>query len=151
MIIVREPPQGTENLIEEISAAFSLSKRFARILVARGINSVADADEFLHPEKAEVKDAFLTHGIKDAVERITVARNNGETVVVFGDYDADGITATTIAVRALKEFGIEAIPVIPERENGYGLTQGILEEVLENYCPDLILTVDCGISAVSQI
>ena len=151
MIIVREPPQGTENLIEEISAAFSLSKRFARILVARGINSVADADEFLHPEKAEVKDAFLTHGIKEAVERITVARDNGETVVVFGDYDADGITATTIAVRALKEFGIEAIPVIPERENGYGLTQGILEEVLENYCPDLILTVDCGISAVSQI
>ena len=151
MIIVRQPPQGTENLIEEISAAFSLSKRFARILVARGISSVAEADEFLHPEKIEVKDPFLTHGIKSAVDRITSANENGETVVVFGDYDADGITATTIAVRSLKEFGIEAIPVIPERENGYGLTPGILEEVLENYCPDLILTVDCGISAASQI
>lgn len=151
MITVRQVPHGKENLIEEISTAFSVSRRFARILVARGINSVAEADEFLHPEKTEVKDAFLTRGISEAVNRLTAARDNCETVVVFGDYDADGITATTIAVRSLQEFGIDAIPVIPERENGYGLTQGVLEELLENYCPDLILTVDCGISAVEEI
>ncbi|MBQ3235310.1 MAG: single-stranded-DNA-specific exonuclease RecJ, partial [Clostridia bacterium] len=76
---------------------------------------------------------------------------NGETVVVYGDYDVDGICATTVLCKALKIFGIEAHAVIPERENGYGLTEGVLNEVLDNLFPDLIVTVDCGISAKNEV
>ena len=151
MITVREVPKGKENSIVEIADALTLSKRFSRILVARGLDTVEKAKEFLSPDAIPFSDPLLTNGMRSAVERITAARDNGETVVVYGDYDADGITATTIAVRSLKIFGIDAIAVIPERENGYGLTEGVLEEVLGEYCPDLIITVDCGISSVKQI
>lgn len=152
MIVERKVPNGKENLIDKIAEEFSLSRRFSRILVARGIDSVKKADEFLNSESVDsLLDPFSTHGVKEAVDRITEARDNGETVVVYGDYDADGITATAIAVRCLRTFGIEPYAVVPERENGYGLSDGVLEWVLEEYCPDLIITVDCGISAADKI
>ena len=151
MVTERALPIDCQNLIEDIAARCGISSRFARILVSRGIKSAEDAERFLHPDKSALHDPFDLLGMKEAVERITAARDNGETVVVYGDYDADGITATTILVKALKIFGIEAFAVVPERENGYGLTEGVYEQVLEEWGPDLIITVDCGISAVKEV
>ena len=151
MIITKTPPSGSENLIKEISGRCGVSTAFAKLLVTRGIKSAEEAEKFIRPDKKYLHDPYLFGEIKAVTERIKAAKENGETVVIYGDYDADGITATSIMYRGLKLFGRDAYAVVPERENGYGLTEGVLERVLEEYCPDLIITVDCGISAYAEI
>ena len=151
MIRVREKAIADKNLISEIASSLRVSQRLAEMLVNKGCDSLEKAYDFLHPNLSNLFDPFLLSGMQDAVERIKQAKLNGETVVIYGDYDADGITAVTVLYRSLKIFGIDAIPVIPERENGYGLTDGVLSRVLEEHFPDLIITVDCGISAVKEV
>ena len=151
MIITKTPPSGSENLIKEISGRCGVSTAFAKLLVTRGIKSAEEAEKFIRPDKKYLHDPFLFGAMEVVTERIKSAKENGETVVIYGDYDADGISATAIMYRGLKLFGIDAYAVVPERENGYGLTEGVLERVLEEYCPDLIITVDCGISAYAEI
>ncbi len=151
MIITKTSPTGSENLIKEISERCGVSCAFSKLLVTRGITSAAEAEKFIRPDKKYLHDAYLFGKMSEAVERIKQAKDNDETVVIYGDYDADGISATTIAYRGLRDFGINAYAVVPERENGYGLTEAVLERVLEEYCPDLIITVDCGISAYNEI
>lgn len=151
MIKKRNAPQGYDNLIKEISARFDASERFSALLVSRGVTDLEKAEAFLYPNKKHLHDPFLLDGMKEATERLSEAKNNGETVVIYGDYDADGISAVTVLYKGLKDFGINAYAVIPERENGYGLTEGVLESVLDEYCPDLIVTVDCGISSHDEI
>lgn len=151
MVITKTPPKGIENLISEISKRCGVSAAFSKLLVLRGINSADEAEKFIKPDKKNLYNPFLFTGMKETVARIEEAKSNGETVVVYGDYDADGISATTIMYRGLISYGVETYAVVPERENGYGLTAGVLERILEEYCPDLIITVDCGISAYSEI
>ncbi len=151
MVITKTPPKGIENLISEISKRCGVSAAFSKLLALRGIKSAEEAEKFIKPDKKNLYDPFLFTGMKEAVSRIEKAKANGETVVVYGDYDADGISATTIMYRGLVGYGVETYAVVPERENGYGLTAGVLERVLEEYCPDLIVTVDCGISAYAEI
>ncbi len=151
MIKIKTPPQGSENLIREISGRCGVSTAFAKLLATRGIKSAEEAEKFIRPDKKYLHDPFLFGAMEAVTERIKAAKENDETVVIYGDYDADGITATAIMYRGLKLFGINAYAVVPERENGYGLTEGVLERVLEEYCPDLIITVDCGISACAEV
>ncbi len=151
MIRVKEKAIADKNLISEIANALSVSDKFSELLISRGYDSVEKAYKHVNPSLNDLYDPFMLNGVGEAVERITIAKQNGETVVVYGDYDADGITAVTVLCRSLKIFGINAIPVIPEREDGYGLTEGVLSRVLEEYFPDLIITVDCGISAVKEV
>ncbi len=151
MIKTREWTTQDEITAEKLSACLNLSYDLAKMLVVRGIRKEEEAKSFLNPDKSDLADPFLLSGMKDAVERITLARDEGQTVVIYGDYDADGISAVTVLYKCLKIFGIDAFAVIPERENGYGLTAGVYEQVLEQYNPDLIITVDCGISAVNEV
>ncbi len=151
MIKARELPNGSENLIREISLKAQISLDLAKILVSRKIDSVEKAIEFLNPDINNLEDPYLMCGMKDAVERIQRAKDDGETVVVYGDYDADGISAVAILTKCLKIFGIEAYSVIPERKDGYGLTAGVYEQIIEEISPDLIITVDCGISAYNEV
>ncbi len=151
MIRIKDKANADKNLIAQIAESLDVSNRLARLLTERGVNSVEEARKFLKPNLLDLHDPYLFKGMKDAVERIKLARENGETVVIYGDYDADGISAVTVLYRSLKIFGIDAIPVIPERENGYGLSQEMISFVLEEYFPDLIITVDCGISAVKEV
>lgn len=152
MKIVRKTHDLREqNLIQDLAQSVGVLNSTAEILYGRGYNTKEKIIEFLSPEKWDRISPFTLSGMADAVERITTARDNGETVVVYGDYDVDGICATTVLCKALKIFGISAHAVIPERENGYGLTEGVINEVLDNLFPDLIITVDCGISAVKEV
>ncbi len=151
MIRVKERAVADKNLISEIARNLHVSQKFAEMLISRGCDSYEKAHAFLNPSLKDLYSPFLLGGMSDAVARINQARQNEEVVVIYGDYDADGITATTILYRSLKIFGIDAIPVIPEREDGYGLSEGVLSRVLEEYLPDLIITVDCGISAVKEV
>ena len=139
------------NIAETIAENCGISLKTASILFSRGIDTVEKAKAFLHPGKSHFIDPYLLSGMKEAVEKITQARDEGKTVVIYGDYDADGISATTVAYYALKEFGIDAYTFIPEREEGYGLKVQNIDMLVEKYLPDLIITVDCGISAKAEV
>lgn len=147
----RNLKERNRNLIDEIVKATGVSEHFAEILISRSIDSGEKAFAFLHPSKNDLSDPYSLAGMKEAVGRLNEAKENGETVVVYGDYDADGISAVTTLVKSLRMFGIDAGYVIPERENGYGLTEEVLDRMIDEYFPDLVVTVDCGISAKAQV
>lgn len=151
MIRIRERLIADKNLISDIAHTLNVSHRLAEMLFCRGYDSTEKAQSFLNPSLNDIYDPFALGGMRDAVERISLAKQNNETVLIYGDYDADGISAVSILYRSLKIFGIDAITVIPEREDGYGLSDGVLSPFLEEYFPDLLITVDCGISAVKEV
>ena len=142
--------QDAEN-IDYIVRKFGLFRETAEILFSRGVKSEKDVEYFLNPGKHHFKDPYLLTGMKDAVERIKMAKEGEETVIVYGDYDADGICATSILYSALKEFGIDAVPFVPERADGYGLNNETIDRLIEEHFPELIITVDCGISCRKEI
>ncbi len=140
------------NRISEISKSSGISNELAKILYGRGITDVQKAARFLSPGKKNFCNPFDLRDMDVAVERIKKAKNDNESVVVFGDYDADGICASTLMYRALKRFGIVDVNVvIPERAQGYGLTHELVEQMLEEFNPDLVITVDCGVSCKDEI
>lgn len=154
LMIIYKGDYTTEqlNIISEISASSNVSLSLAKILFGKGIDTVEKAARFLSPGKNNFIDPFLLKDMSIVAKRLTRARDEGETVLVFGDYDADGICASTVMYRALIEFGVENVSVvIPERSQGYGLTHELVEEMLEEYNPDLVITVDCGVSCRDEI
>ncbi|MBQ7163763.1 MAG: single-stranded-DNA-specific exonuclease RecJ [Clostridia bacterium] len=152
MIVTRPRLDGEQlNIVKRLAERANISETFARILYIRGIDTEEKAARFLSPGKSHFTSPFLLKGMKETVERLTAARDNGEVVVVYGDYDADGICASSIMFFALREFGIEAYPVIPERADGYGLSEKVIDAAMEEYNPDLFITVDCGISGRNEV
>ena len=139
------------NIIKNLSSSCNICEETAKILYARGYTEPNLVKGFLYPTESDLNDPYLLKNMSSAVERINLAKENRETVVVYGDYDADGVCSTTVLYKSLLEFGIDAITVVPERENGYGLSTAVIDEVLDNYFPDLIITVDCGISNHDEI
>lgn len=140
-----------KNYIKDLALSAEISEFTAEILYGRGYDTVDKILEFLYPQNQSLLSPYTLSGMEEAVSRIISAKDNGETVVVYGDYDADGICATTVLYSTLMRLGIKVHAVVPERENGYGLTQGVLDNVLETLFPDLIITVDCGISAKLEV
>ncbi len=90
-------------------------------------------------------------GMSDAVRLITRARDEEWQVVVYGDYDADGVCAATVMCAALRDFGIEPVAYIPERRDGYGLNVKAIDDIFEEHFPQLFITVDCGISCAEEV
>lgn len=134
-------------LSDEIPQSFDEVKT----LLAKNRN-ITNLENFFfpkHPSELALEACGLNVAeLQTAHDRLAEAKKTGETVVIFGDYDADGITASAIVWLALKEYGIVAKPFIPLRDkHGYGLSVGALEEVIETHNPSLIVTVDNGIVA----
>ena len=123
----------------------------ARLLYYRNINTVEKAKAFLNAGKKWFNNPFLLDGMKDAVERILLAKQRNENVFIFGDYDADGVCATTILYFCLRDFGIEARKFVPEREGNYGLNIQTVTQFDAQQKIDLLITVDCGISDGDKI
>lgn len=134
--------------IASLVQGLHVSPTIAHLMVRRGLATVEDARLFLGPDETHLSDPFALRGMRATVERIHRARERGEYVVVFGDYDVDGIAATAIMVRALKRFGIDCCGyALPERlVEGYGLApQHVAEAKSEG--AGLLITVDNGISS----
>ncbi|MEG2649924.1 MAG: single-stranded-DNA-specific exonuclease RecJ, partial [Eubacterium sp.] len=113
--------ENGETLVEEIVMDCGVSPLTASILIKRGCGSAEEAMAFLEPDWEDLQDPFLLPDMSTAVERILTARENGEIVCVYGDYDADGTTAVSILLGYFKEIGIHAFYRIPNRlEEGYG-------------------------------
>lgn len=120
---------------------------FLDVLANRGVSTSSRIAEFLDPKYEALSSPNEFNGIKGAVERITLAKEKNEHVVVYGDYDVDGICATAIMIESLGKIGIQAEGYIPHREEeGYGLNEGAVQEIQKKGCT-LIITVDCGITS----
>lgn len=138
------------DFIEYLSRAVSITPILAQVLVNRGINSPEKARGFLNPLISLLSDPWTFPGLEKAVSRIRKAAQAGEKVLVHGDYDADGLTATAIMMLTLRRMGVEADFFIPSRfEHGYGFNAESID-VARNSGASLILTVDCGINAFEE-
>jgi len=117
------------NLIKSLAADCKLTEETVKILYGRGIDSKEKINKFINPSKSRFISPFKMQGMQQAVELLTVAKNEGWTVAVYGDYDADGICAATIMAGGLKDFGINPVVFVPERKNGYGLSVSAIDEI----------------------
>ena len=139
------------NMVRELAVRLGITETTAGILCARGQDTEEKMKRFLNPSKEHFLSPFLMRGMREAVELIKQAREEDWRVAVFGDYDADGIGACTILFRALKEYGIEPYLYVPEREEGYGMSTSAIDTIFDEFLPDLIITVDCGISNAAEV
>lgn len=138
--------------VERISSKLGLNKKLAELLILRGYDSIEAINVFLHPSVDNFYPPEQMLGMVDCCNRLKLAMENNERVVVYGDYDADGICASAILSLYLSDNGVQVYTHIPDRQgDGYGLNVESIEKIIENVMPDLILTCDCGISAVEEV
>lgn len=127
-------------------SADNIESLIAQILKYRGLDQHENINDFLNPKISQLHDPFLINTMDLAVERIFTAISNQERIVVFGDFDADGITSTVILVDALKKLGAQVSYRIPDRsDDGHGLKTYLIDEIAEKNV-QLIITCDCGIN-----
>jgi single-stranded-DNA-specific exonuclease len=124
----------------------------ARLLLARGVQSPQEASRFFCPDRAALHDPLLLSGAAEAAEILARAAAARRRIVVFGDYDVDGVTAVAQLKAALTRAGADAVAFLPHRlRDGYGLKPDTVRRVLEQWCPSVIVTVDCGITAIEGV
>ncbi|MDH6561602.1 single-stranded DNA-specific DHH superfamily exonuclease [Bacillus sp. TBS-096] len=140
----------SEEKVKSLSENLNISALTASLLVKRGIEEVEEARSFLFDQKAEFHDPFLLKGMKEAVERINKAIEEQESIVIFGDYDADGVTSTSVLLHTLKERSAIVDFYIPDRfKEGYGPNEQAFRYIKEQGA-SLVITVDTGIAAVNE-
>ena len=133
---------------EAIAEALSIPLALARVLVNRKILTVEAARAFLHGEADALHDPFLLKGMDRAVARIEEAIARGETILVFGDYDVDGVLSTVMLIKALSSLGAKVEYFIPERlTDGYGIKDEHVDIPVQKGAR-LVVSVDCGVKAV---
>jgi single-stranded-DNA-specific exonuclease len=139
-----------ETNIDRLQSELGISRLAASLLVNRGISGEEEARRFLYKENLTYHDPFLMNGMKEAVERIQQAIASDERILIFGDYDADGVSSTTVLVYTLRELGATFDYYIPNRfTEGYGPNEAAFRQAKEDGY-HLIVTVDTGISGVHE-
>lgn len=140
-----------EKLVNEICEKYNLNKVIGKIIVNRHVVNDEDVRIFITPTRDDFHNPFLFKGMDIAVDRIIKAINNKEKILIYGDYDVDGITSTTVLKKYLMDRGISVDTYIPNRlHEGYGLNKKAIDTIKERNI-DLIITVDCGISAIEEV
>jgi len=148
----RNTAPADENAAAGIGKNLGLHPKTAELLFSRGFCDEQSIRKFLTPEKNDFYDPFLMKGMTEAVKRIEEAVNRRENVIVYGDYDADGVCAAAIITLYLVARGLKVLPHIPSRSGeGYGLSVETLERLIETAEPGLIITCDCGISGNAEV
>ena len=144
------PPQPL--LAERLAAALKISPLLAQCLLNRGHSEVSAIESFLSPRLKNLADPFLLPNMAAAVERLLLARERDEPLVIFGDYDVDGVTSTTLLLEFFRKLGWQAEAYLPNRmDEGYGLSRDGVENCLKKFSVKLLLAVDCGSTAVETI
>ncbi len=129
-----------------------ISPLFAQCLINRGLRDAAGVVTFLEPRLRALSDPFLLPGMGTAVDRLFHARARNEKVTIFGDYDVDGVTSTTLLLEFLRALGWQVQAYIPDRfDEGYGLSMEAVENCLKLHPAQLLLAVDCGSTSVQSI
>lgn len=128
------------------------SEKFIRLLVDRGIDTREKAEKFFNFDPQQLHDPFLLKGMHETVARLRDAINQKQRILIIGDYDADGICATAILYKYLLTQRVRTSYFLPERDaDGYGLNIDLITRLNEKFHPDLLVTVDCGISCPEEI
>ena len=140
-----------KNKIEEIKSKYKVNQLLATILANRNILKEEDIRLFLNPTRNDFYNPFLITDMDIAVNRIIKAIENKENITIYGDYDVDGITSITVLKSFLNDIGVETNTYIPNRLiEGYGLNKEAINKISKKGC-NLMITVDCGISAIEEI
>ena len=140
-----------ENKVKEFSQKYKLSDILSKILINKGIIKKKDLEIFINPTRKDFHSPFLMPDMEMAVDRILKAISKKENILIYGDYDADGITSTTVLKKFLEERGVNVSTYIPNRlDEGYGLNKDAIKKIYDEG-QRLVITVDCGISAIEEI
>ncbi len=144
------PPQPL--LAGPLAAALKISPLLAQCLLNRGFSEPQVIENFLQPRLKNLADPFLLPNMAAAVERLLRAREQNEPLVIFGDYDVDGVTSTALLTEVLRALGWQVEFYLPNRmDEGYGLSADGVENCLNKFPVKLLLAVDCGSTAVETI
>lgn len=143
--------QSDYEKIKELQEKYNINKLLATILSNRGIIEEKQIKKFLDPKRTDFYNPFLMPDMESAVNRILKAIENNEKIIIYGDYDVDGITSVTVLKSFFQDRGIHVDEYIPNRLNeGYGLNKTAIEKISKQKYM-LMITVDCGISAIEEI
>lgn len=138
--------------IKEFAEAEHLQFKTAQILMQRGIDTHEKFEHFTNPTLNQLRDPFLLLNMQKCHDRIQKAIDNNEKILLFGDYDVDGISAVAILHKFLKDKVTNINYFLPNRyEDGYGLTVDSAKKVIDQFHPNLIITVDCGIACANEV
>ncbi|MFZ4545906.1 MAG: single-stranded-DNA-specific exonuclease RecJ [Bacteroidales bacterium] len=144
--------KGDESLVSGIAEALGIENALAELLVQRGITNFEEAKAFFRPDLAQLHDPFMLNDMEKAIDRIALAKELGEKIMVYGDYDVDGTTAVALVYSFLKENGFQELDYyIPDRySEGYGISFKGIDFAFEQGFK-LIIALDCGIKAVDKV
>src|SRR5256885_3977001 len=124
----------------------------ARLLFRKGFASDNEVQSFLQPRLNSLSDPFLLPNMDAAVSRIIAALDGHQRIVLFGDYDVDGVTSLALLAETLGAYGVAPDLFLPLRmEEGYGLSRESVERCIEQYHPQLLVALDCGTSSTAEI
>ncbi len=141
-----------KDAINKFSKEIGQSQLIAELLLQKNLDTLEKVDEYVNPSLDNLEPIFSYSGMEYAINRIKLAIENQERVVIYGDYDCDGVCAVSILYAFLSKFSVEIGYFIPNRnDDGYGLHIESLELIAEKFAPDLIITVDCGITAYEEV
>lgn len=150
--MVWEYVQYDEKLAADMGAYLGVSPILGALVLQRGYSDPLRAKMFMSPKLANLDDPFRLKNLRPAVLRIIEAIEKKQNILVFGDYDVDGITSTTLLVSILRLFGLNPSYFVPRRmEEGYGLSEAALERALSAGKTDLLIALDCGTNAKEAI
>lgn len=140
-----------ENEVRKIKEKYQISELLATILVGRNIVEDSKIKVFLEPTRKDFYDPFLLPDMEKAVERLIKAIDNNEKLIIYGDYDVDGITSISVLKKFLEDRGLKVGTHIPNRlDEGYGLNKDAINTIYEDGYR-LMITVDCGISGIEEV
>lgn len=138
--------------IERASEKFGLCQDVIKLLFARGVDTEDKIDKYLNSGVTSLYNPFLLKNMQEVVDKIKLNILARKRILIMGDYDTDGISASAILYKYFESIGVETNVFLPNRVvDGYGLTKDSLDKVKSMYNPDLIITVDCGITCVEEV
>ncbi len=147
-VIAKTEPALAETLARDLHLAMPI----AQVLVNRGYRSVEAALSFLNPQLRQLGDPFELPDMAAAVDRVLTAITKKERIVIYGDYDVDGVTSSALLQRVLQAAGAKVANFLPQRaEEGYGLSPDGITRCLKEHKPQLLIAVDCGTSSVREV
>jgi single-stranded-DNA-specific exonuclease len=146
------PSKVEPSLANSLSSSLGVPRLIGELLARRGFDSVDNAARFLDPRLKTLSDPFLLAGMDVAVTRILTAIDRRERIVLYGDYDVDGVTSLALMTRVLRAFGVEPARFLPHRmDEGYGLSADGIARCVEEHQPQLMIAVDCGTASVHEV
>lgn len=143
--------QTDEEKVKKMAKEYNISPLIATILVNKNLEEKKDIDKFLNPTRNDFYDPYLMPDMEIAINRIIEAIEKREKIIIYGDYDVDGITSITVLKKFLLERGAIVDDYIPNRlDEGYGLNKEAIKKIVEEKYT-LMITVDCGISGIDEV